>query len=260
MSSQACWRRCRRSLIAFYTNSISPSSHGNFYELYAIAAAVVGGCSLRGGEGSIGGIIIGAALLQVIRNLVNLLDIPGSLDFAVMGAVILIGAVADQLFSPKWWGECRESFLEDNRRLVQRMTPNVLQKGLPTPFLSEEWRIAIAPEEAYTALVNDPAASSRLLARLGLIWLLMATIAAVIVTGRITVGLLVTAALSWSFVLVLQMLIGMLVIRVSAGATGRLRTGARPVVRLAPPIQSVAAHDGDVALRRRRRSRHSHWR
>jgi ribose transport system permease protein len=87
-------------VIAFYTNSISPSSHGNFYELYAIAAAVVGGCSLRGGEGSIGGIIIGAALLQVIRNLVNLLDIPSSLDFAVMGAVILIGAVADQLFRP----------------------------------------------------------------------------------------------------------------------------------------------------------------
>ena len=87
-------------VIAFYTNSVSPSSHGNFYELYAIAAAVVGGCSLRGGEGSIGGIVIGAALLQVIRNLVNLLDIPGSLDFAVMGAVILIGAVADQVFRP----------------------------------------------------------------------------------------------------------------------------------------------------------------
>ena len=86
------------TLIAFYTNSVSPSSHGNFYELYAIAAAVVGGCSLRGGEGSILGIVIGAALLQVIRNLVNLLDIPGSLDFAVMGAVILIGAVADQVF------------------------------------------------------------------------------------------------------------------------------------------------------------------
>jgi ribose transport system permease protein len=85
-------------IIAFYTNSVSPASHGNFYELYAIAAAVVGGCSLRGGEGSVLGIVLGAALLQVLRNLVNLLDIPGSLDFAVMGAVILIGAIADQLF------------------------------------------------------------------------------------------------------------------------------------------------------------------
>ena len=85
-------------LLAFYTNSISPSSHGNFYELYAIAAAVLGGCSLRGGEGSILGIVIGIALLQVLRNLVNLLDIPSSLDFAVMGAVILIGVIADQVF------------------------------------------------------------------------------------------------------------------------------------------------------------------
>jgi ribose transport system permease protein len=85
-------------IIAFYTNSISPASHGNFYELYAIAAAVVGGCSLRGGEGTVLGIFLGTALLQVLRNLVNLLDIPGSLDFAVMGAVILFGAVADHVF------------------------------------------------------------------------------------------------------------------------------------------------------------------
>jgi ribose transport system permease protein len=85
-------------ILAFYTNSISPASHGNFYELYAIAAAVVGGCSLRGGTGTVLGIVIGTVLLQVLRNLVNLLDIPSSLDFAVMGAVILIGALADQLF------------------------------------------------------------------------------------------------------------------------------------------------------------------
>jgi ribose transport system permease protein len=88
-------------LLAFYTNSISPSSHGNFYELYAIAAAVLGGCSLRGGEGSIVGIVTGTALLQVLRNLVNLLDIPSSLDFAVMGAVILIGVIADQVLRPR---------------------------------------------------------------------------------------------------------------------------------------------------------------
>lgn len=84
-------------LFAFYTNSVSPSSHGNFYELYGIAAAVLGGCSLRGGEGSIIGIIIGTALLQVLQNLVNLLGIPSSLNFAVMGAVILLGVLADQL-------------------------------------------------------------------------------------------------------------------------------------------------------------------
>lgn len=84
-------------IFAFYTNSISPSSHGNFFELYGIAAAVLGGCSLRGGEGSIIGILIGTALLQVLQNLVNLLGIPSSLNFAVMGAVILFGVIADQL-------------------------------------------------------------------------------------------------------------------------------------------------------------------
>lgn len=88
-------------IFAFYTNSVSPANHGNAYELYGIAAAVLGGCSLRGGEGSVIGILIGTALLQVLRNLVNLLGIPSSLDFAVMGAVILIGVMADQIFTER---------------------------------------------------------------------------------------------------------------------------------------------------------------
>lgn len=87
--------------LAFYTNSISPSNHGTFYELYGIAAAVLGGCSLRGGEGSIIGILLGAALLQVLRNLVNILGISSSLEFAVMGVVILIGVLADTLLRKK---------------------------------------------------------------------------------------------------------------------------------------------------------------
>ena len=84
-------------VFAFYTNSISPSSHGNFFELYGIAAAVLGGCSLRGGEGSVLGILLGTTLLQVLQNLVNLLGIPSSLNFAVMGGVILIAVVSDQV-------------------------------------------------------------------------------------------------------------------------------------------------------------------
>ncbi len=88
--------------LVFYTNSVSPSSFGNFYELYGIAAAVLGGCSLRGGEGSILGIVLGTALLQVLQNLVNILGIPSSLNFAVMGTVILLGVLADQQL--RWRG------------------------------------------------------------------------------------------------------------------------------------------------------------
>jgi ribose transport system permease protein len=84
---------------AMFTKSVQPSSHGNFYELYAIAAAVLGGFSLRGGEGSVVGVVLGAVLLQELQNLVNLLGIPSSLNFAVMGAVILAGVLADQQFN-----------------------------------------------------------------------------------------------------------------------------------------------------------------
>lgn len=87
---------------AMYTRSISPASHGNFYELYAIAAAVLGGFSLRGGEGSVIGVVLGTILLQELQNLVNLLGIPSSLNFAVMGGVILLGVLADQQ-----WGQFR---------------------------------------------------------------------------------------------------------------------------------------------------------
>jgi ribose transport system permease protein len=90
-------------LFAMYTRSISPASHGNFYELYAIAAAVLGGFSLRGGEGSIVGAVLGVILLQELQNLVNLLGIPSSLNFAVMGGVILIGVLVDQQ-----WAALRE--------------------------------------------------------------------------------------------------------------------------------------------------------
>ncbi|MBN9243788.1 MAG: ABC transporter permease [Mesorhizobium sp.] len=84
---------------AMYTRSISPASHGQFYELYAIAAAVLGGFSLRGGEGSLVGAVLGTVLLQELQNLVNLLGIPSSLNFAVMGGVILLGVLIDQQWS-----------------------------------------------------------------------------------------------------------------------------------------------------------------
>ncbi|MER8385044.1 ABC transporter permease [Mesorhizobium sp. M0166] len=100
---------------AMYTRSISPASHGQFYELYAIAAAVLGGFSLRGGEGSLIGVLLGTVLLQELQNLVNLLGIPSSLNFAVMGGVILIGVLVDQQ-----WGvfRARRRMLEATRKGV----------------------------------------------------------------------------------------------------------------------------------------------
>jgi ribose/xylose/arabinose/galactoside ABC-type transport system permease subunit len=83
-------------LFALDLNSIQPAGHGNFYELYAIAAAVLGGCSLRGGEGSIAGVVIGAAVMRVLYNSINILKIPNQLEFAIIGTVILVGVLADE--------------------------------------------------------------------------------------------------------------------------------------------------------------------
>jgi ribose/xylose/arabinose/galactoside ABC-type transport system permease subunit len=78
-------------------NSAEPAALGNFYELYAIAAAVLGGCSLRGGEGTVAGVIIGAATMQVLQNSINILDFPTQLEFAIIGTVLLIGVIVDEL-------------------------------------------------------------------------------------------------------------------------------------------------------------------
>ncbi|MCA9187280.1 MAG: ABC transporter permease [Planctomycetales bacterium] len=83
-------------LFALDANSVSPSSFGNFFELYAIAAAVLGGCSLRGGEGTVMGVIGGTAVMQVLNNLILLLKISEKLEAVVIGGVILIGVLADE--------------------------------------------------------------------------------------------------------------------------------------------------------------------
>jgi ribose transport system permease protein len=84
-------------LFALDVNSVQPASFGSFYELYAIAAAVLGGCSLRGGQGSILGVVIGAAVMRVLYNAINLLRIPTTLEFSIIGIVILGGVIVDEL-------------------------------------------------------------------------------------------------------------------------------------------------------------------
>lgn len=85
-------------LFALDGNSVQPSGHGAFYELYAIAAAVLGGCSLRGGEGSILGVVVGAAVMRVLYNSINILGIPSVLELAIIGLVILVGVLADEQY------------------------------------------------------------------------------------------------------------------------------------------------------------------
>lgn len=78
--------------------SAQPVDFGAFYELFAIAAAVLGGCSLRGGQATVLGVVVGAAVMQVLRNSIRLIDaIPTHIEYAVVGFVILSGVVVDEL-------------------------------------------------------------------------------------------------------------------------------------------------------------------
>jgi ribose transport system permease protein len=83
-------------LYAAYLPSVQPA-FGTAFELYAIAAAVLGGCSLRGGEGTVLGILAGAALMRLITNGINLIGISTHWELAVIGVVIIAAAVLDVL-------------------------------------------------------------------------------------------------------------------------------------------------------------------
>ena len=84
-------------IFIFKFNVMQPSSGGTMYELYAIAAAVLGGCSLRGGSGTIVGVIIGAAIMQVLYNTISLADLGNKLEPAIIGGVLLISVTFDEL-------------------------------------------------------------------------------------------------------------------------------------------------------------------
>lgn len=83
-------------MFAFDSNSAAPSDHCQGYELYAIAGAVLGGCSLRGGECALAGVILGTALMQVASDAVFFLNVANSAKLSVIGVMILLGVIADE--------------------------------------------------------------------------------------------------------------------------------------------------------------------
>lgn len=73
------------------------STAGLDYEMDAIASCVIGGTSLLGGFGSVWGTLIGAIIMIVIRNGLNLLNVSSNLQKLVLGIVILVAVLADAI-------------------------------------------------------------------------------------------------------------------------------------------------------------------
>ena len=74
-----------------------PSASGTYYELYAITGAVLGGCSLRGGQGTVIGMLLGTAVLPLLRNLVIFAGVPSNLEYTVIGLALLGGTIVDEI-------------------------------------------------------------------------------------------------------------------------------------------------------------------
>jgi ribose transport system permease protein len=84
-------------IIAARLNSAQPDA-GTSYEMDAIAAAVIGGCSMsQGGVGTIGGVVIGAFIIGVLNNALNLLNVSPFWQTAVKGFVILAAIIIDHM-------------------------------------------------------------------------------------------------------------------------------------------------------------------
>jgi ribose transport system permease protein len=82
-------------------NSGSPN-YGLMYELYVIAAVVVGGTSLRGGQGNVLGTLIGAFIIAVIGNGMNLTGVDTDTQKVVFGGLILAAVLLDALKRGAW--------------------------------------------------------------------------------------------------------------------------------------------------------------
>jgi len=76
------------------------SSFGNSYELWAIAGAVLGGCSLRGGQCAIAGVVLGSVMVAEVRQAVFFVAGDEWKEF-VIGVFILAGVIADEAFT-RW--------------------------------------------------------------------------------------------------------------------------------------------------------------
>jgi ribose transport system permease protein len=75
-------------------NSAQPTA-GVMYELDAIAATVIGGTSLLGGQGTLGGALVGALIMGVLRNGLNLLNVSSFFQQVVIGVVIIAAVLVD---------------------------------------------------------------------------------------------------------------------------------------------------------------------
>ena len=97
-------------LITCATGGLGTMDAGNTYELYAVAASVIGGVSTLGGQGILLGTVVGASVWGVMQNGLSLAGAPVALRNIIIGIIVVISVLADVIVrSGKWNRKPRET-------------------------------------------------------------------------------------------------------------------------------------------------------
>jgi ribose/xylose/arabinose/galactoside ABC-type transport system permease subunit/ABC-type sugar transport system substrate-binding protein len=133
-------------------NAASPLS-GEMYELYAIAAAVIGGVSLMGGEGRVLGTLIGALIMGTLRNGLNALNVPSALEGMVVGGVLITAVVLDRARHRSTGGTRLQGWKRYRKRLLIAVGAIVLiaaavgfRTSLSAPSKTRTLTVAFVPK------------------------------------------------------------------------------------------------------------------
>jgi ribose transport system permease protein len=133
-------------------NAASPLS-GEMYELYAIAAAVIGGVSLMGGEGRVMGTLIGALIMGTLRNGLNALNVPSALEGMVVGGVLITAVVLDRArhrarggARPRGWRQYRKALIAVLSVAVLTAVALGFRKTASLPTAEQPLTVAFVPK------------------------------------------------------------------------------------------------------------------
>jgi len=94
----AFFASCAGALLVFKINMGVHTQYTSSYELFAIAAVVIGGASLMGGKGNIWGTIIGVLLIGTLNNGLMLMGLPIFYRYIAVGCILIVAVLIDQFF------------------------------------------------------------------------------------------------------------------------------------------------------------------
>ena len=114
---------CIVGLVICATSGMGTMDAGNTYEMYAVAASVIGGVSTLGGQGILLGTVIGASIWGVLQNGLQFVGAPVAIRNIVIGIIVVVSVLLDIVLRS---GKFRKSkFINDKKSVIENNTNRV---------------------------------------------------------------------------------------------------------------------------------------